>query len=321
MKLRSAGVALIALLFAAPAFARTSIYVNFGAPPPPVVVFRHEPRWELIPGSDVYEIVDYDQPGYDEFLCDGWYYIYNDGYWYRSDSWRGPFYAIYEDYVPAPIWYVPTTYWRVYPRHVSYERDRWARMGWRGGSWREWRGGTAWRGGSAYRGGTTWRGGDAYRGGTTWRGGTSYRGGDRWPAGRTQPGIEYRGGQSRWNGGRSDVRWQGGDRAPVAPRDNGGTWRGRDDGGAWRGRDGGGAWRDRNGGGARVQNDNGWPGRGNGGWHGRGDNGGDRGNGRWRGRGDDGGDHGNGRGHGDDGGDRGHGGGGGHGHGHGHGGD
>lgn len=276
MRLRPVWFALAALLLAAPAFARTSVYISFGAPPPPVVVFRHEPRWELVPDSDVYEIVDYDQPGYDEFLCDGWYYIYNDGYWYRASTWRGPFYAIYEDYVPAPIWYVPTTYWRAYPRHATFERERWARAGFRGGE--------GWRGG-----------GERWRGGTAWRG-SGYRGDTRWPAGNSRPGIDSRSGESRWRGNpapQPDVRWQGGERTRYVPRDNGG--------GGWRGPEAA----------PRVETGNGWPGRGNGG--GRHAEGGDNGGG---GRGGDhggGNGNGNGRGHGGGGNGRGHGGG--HGHG------
>ncbi|HET7225337.1 MAG TPA: hypothetical protein VFK69_06425, partial [Candidatus Eisenbacteria bacterium] len=187
MRLRSIGFALAALVIASPALARTSIYVNFGAPPPPVVVFRSEPEWVLVPGTDVYCIADYEAPGYDEYFYDGWCYVYSDGWWYRARSWRGPFYAIYEDYVPAAIWYVPTAYWHTYPRHISYERERWARMGWHG-----------YRGGG-FRGGEAWRGGTAYRGGS--RGGGTYRAPNdvRW-RGATNRGPEFRGGGDEWRG-------------------------------------------------------------------------------------------------------------------------
>src|SRR5262245_44142032 len=51
MKTRIAFGALLALLLAAPAFAEVSWSVGIGinSPPPPVVVYRYEPRWVYVP--------------------------------------------------------------------------------------------------------------------------------------------------------------------------------------------------------------------------------------------------------------------------------
>ncbi len=111
---------LISLAFAVPAFARSnvgfSIFIN-DAPPPPVVVYREEPRLAFIPEHRVY-VVDDDDCDYDYFRYGAFFYIYDNGYWYRSRSYRGPFAAIRADYVPRPIFYVSDDeyHWRHHPR-------------------------------------------------------------------------------------------------------------------------------------------------------------------------------------------------------------
>src|SRR5437867_2892844 len=59
---------LLSLVVTARAGAATSVgvQVNIGAPPPPVVVYRSEPRLVLVPGSMVY-MVDDDACAYDFF--------------------------------------------------------------------------------------------------------------------------------------------------------------------------------------------------------------------------------------------------------------
>jgi len=125
-----AGLGLLALMVAAPA-ARSevgfSIFIS-NAPPPPVVVYRTEPRFDYIPEERVY-VIDDDYCDYDFFRYGAYFYIYDNGYWYRSRSYRGPFVAIYADYVPRPIFYVSSYQyrWRQQPRwrsDVSYRYDR-----------------------------------------------------------------------------------------------------------------------------------------------------------------------------------------------------
>jgi len=101
---------------AALASGRTSLglTVNIGnAPPPPVVVVREEPRCVVVPGSTVY-VVSNPVP-YDMFRYGVFWYVYNDGYWYRSRGYRGPFAAIEVRYVPRAIITVPARHWRHHP--------------------------------------------------------------------------------------------------------------------------------------------------------------------------------------------------------------
>ncbi len=113
-----AGLAL-SVAFAVPAFARSnvgfSIFIT-NAPPPPVVVFREEPRFAYIPERRVYVVED--DCDYDFFRYGTFFYVYDDGYWYRSRSYRGPFVAIRASYVPRPIFYVADNgyHWRQQPR-------------------------------------------------------------------------------------------------------------------------------------------------------------------------------------------------------------
>lgn len=107
----------IGLLVPHTAKAGTSVQigVNIGdAPPPPVVVVREEPRVVIVPGSTVY-VVDDRRIGYDSFRYGVYWYVYNDGYWYRSRSWRGPFRTIEIRYVPRAIMSVPARHWKRHP--------------------------------------------------------------------------------------------------------------------------------------------------------------------------------------------------------------
>jgi hypothetical protein len=82
--------------------------------------FRSEPDVVLIPSSRVYYVDDYDyydDSGYSDFDGDlyrygGWWYLVDDGYWYRARSYRGPFIAISFHSVPRYVYSVPTRYRR-----------------------------------------------------------------------------------------------------------------------------------------------------------------------------------------------------------------
>jgi hypothetical protein len=115
MKHRTLWWFLLASVVAAPltASAGTSVGVsiNIGdAPPPPVVVFHREPRVAIVPGSTVYVVND--DCDYDVFRYGVYWYVFNDGYWYRARTHRGPFGVVSARYVPTAIVNVPPRYWR-----------------------------------------------------------------------------------------------------------------------------------------------------------------------------------------------------------------
>jgi hypothetical protein len=120
MNTRIVAGGLLALALTTPAFADTSVSIgfSFNTPPPPVVVYRQEPRWVFVPQERVYIVAD-DNLGYDYFHYGSFYYIYDNDYWYRSSSFRGPFVAVRTEFVPESIWamtYVPTYRWRHQPQ-------------------------------------------------------------------------------------------------------------------------------------------------------------------------------------------------------------
>jgi len=105
--------------FSKPASGGTSVGIGVtigDAPPPPVVVIREEPRLIVVPGSTVYVVRDTRyRPDYDVFRYGVFWYIYNDGYWYRARKHRGPFRAIGANYVPRAIMVVPAKHWKRHP--------------------------------------------------------------------------------------------------------------------------------------------------------------------------------------------------------------
>jgi hypothetical protein len=73
-----------------------------------------EPRWVLVPGTPVYEA-----PGlpYNYFYCNGGYYLYREGTWFRAASYNGPWTVIAIEQVPRPILRVPAEHYRERPEH------------------------------------------------------------------------------------------------------------------------------------------------------------------------------------------------------------
>jgi hypothetical protein len=91
------------------------VQLNIGnAPPPPVVVYQESPPVVIVPGSAVYVVND-PRCGYDFFRFGVYWYIWNDGYFYRGRSYNGPFRVIEARYVPAAIWNVPSRHWKRHP--------------------------------------------------------------------------------------------------------------------------------------------------------------------------------------------------------------
>ncbi len=110
---------LLAIAIAAPALAQTrtsvSVQLNIGnAPPPPVIVYREEPPVVVVPGSAVYVVAD-DRYDCDMFHYGVYWFVWNNGYWYRARGYRGPFTVVDVKYVPAVVWNVPAKHWKHHP--------------------------------------------------------------------------------------------------------------------------------------------------------------------------------------------------------------
>lgn len=127
--------ALASLAFAvspSPAQARTSvgISVNIGDPYRGASFrFRSAPDLVLIPSTRVYYVDNYDDYyGCDVYRYGSWWYLVDDGYWYRSRSYSGPFYAVDYDYVPQvffSFYNVPTRYHSHWGGSFAYRNSGW----------------------------------------------------------------------------------------------------------------------------------------------------------------------------------------------------
>ena len=116
--------AALALALAVPASAETQTYFGFeigigNAPPPPIVRFREEPDVVFVPTNRVYVVRSYDD--YDMFRYGRYYYVCDDGYWYRARSHQGPFRVIDVRHVPRTVFAVPAKHWKHYWR----DREHW----------------------------------------------------------------------------------------------------------------------------------------------------------------------------------------------------
>jgi hypothetical protein len=99
--------------------AEPSTYFGFqigvaNAPPPPRVAYAVPPRMKRDSRSGVMFLGQ--DPGYDMFRFGSSYYISNDGYWYRSDSYKGPFRAFDVRQVPHEVLDVPAERWHHRPQ-------------------------------------------------------------------------------------------------------------------------------------------------------------------------------------------------------------
>ncbi len=161
MKKVMAVIGLMGLASVLPSFAQGAVGFSIflsNAPPPPRVVFYHEPQFIMVPEDEVY-VCDDPDVDYDVFRYGSFFYMYSDGYWYRSRNYGGPFMAIRIDYVPQPIFAVGGYgyRWREQARWPSgilvrswdtggrrfyvadHERRDWGRRDWdRDGERRDW---------------------------------------------------------------------------------------------------------------------------------------------------------------------------------------
>src|SRR5512140_2282442 len=92
------------------------VHIDIGnAPPPPTFVFRARPREVFEPRSRVYVVQDTGVGDVDCFRYGGYYWAFQDGYWYRAPSWRGRFVVIAPRYVPTVLYRVPEGRWKHRP--------------------------------------------------------------------------------------------------------------------------------------------------------------------------------------------------------------
>jgi hypothetical protein len=81
--------------------------VKVGERYPGTVVFTTEPRAVVIPETRVYYVSDMDA---DIYHFGEYWYIAENGAWYRGIGWQGPFVRIKTSTVPRPIRTIPAAY-------------------------------------------------------------------------------------------------------------------------------------------------------------------------------------------------------------------
>lgn len=101
---------------------RITTTIRVGDPYRGSVTFQSAPDLTLIPNTDVYTVRD--DTDYDLYRYDGWYYIVDDGSWYRARSWRGPFTYIQMGSVPRDVVTVPMRYRRAWSATTSTDYRR-----------------------------------------------------------------------------------------------------------------------------------------------------------------------------------------------------
>ena len=89
------------------------------APAAPRIVLHGTPQWRMITGTPVYVSTNH-EADFDLFRLGNTYYLYDDGYWYRSSRWNGTFTATHPSRVPREFQRVPRNQWRDGPPAWSY---------------------------------------------------------------------------------------------------------------------------------------------------------------------------------------------------------
>jgi len=95
-------------------------------------VFQSKPKMNYIPNTDVY--YERKASGYDRYRYANTWYLVEDGTWYRSYSWQGPYVMIDVNEVPEDVTTIPGNYrryWEVarvedrdHDRYGDRDRDR-----------------------------------------------------------------------------------------------------------------------------------------------------------------------------------------------------
>jgi len=102
------------------------------APALPGFYFNAPPHRVYDATSGVYVIDDPDVGDMDAFQYGGYYWVFRDGYWYRSADWRNGFEVVQPQYVPTQLYSVPAERWH---HHPSY--DSWHYRGWHTRDWQD----------------------------------------------------------------------------------------------------------------------------------------------------------------------------------------
>ncbi len=110
-------VALLAVVFVAPAEAQVQVHVDLGfhLPAPPQLVVVPEVRAvQYVPAAPA-----------NLFFFSGQYWAFSNGGWYLSAGYGGPWIAVAPQFVPRPVLQVPVRYYRVPPGHwKQWAHDR-----------------------------------------------------------------------------------------------------------------------------------------------------------------------------------------------------
>lgn len=108
----------LAPLTAAPATATGIGDIRIGKQGPlaPRILFKSAPHWEAVPGTKVYWVRADERPAYDLFRSGALFYLFDQGFWYRSSRQDRGYVVIDERYVPVAISGVPSKHWRSYPK-------------------------------------------------------------------------------------------------------------------------------------------------------------------------------------------------------------
>jgi len=127
------GLALTVALGASPSPAKAetslSVSLQIGDPyPHGQLVFRDEPDVVMVPNTRVYCIRN---SGYDLFRYGRYWYLCDDGVWFRARSYRGPFRHISFTTVPRAVVYVPEKHWKHWRGHPGkgYARGHYKHRG------------------------------------------------------------------------------------------------------------------------------------------------------------------------------------------------
>ena len=126
-----AAAALLAATVTATANAATSVDVRVSVGDPyngATLRFSNEPQVVLVPETKVYYVRNRDC---DLYRYGRYWYFVEDGFWYRSATWRGPFRHVRTGSIPRSVVMVPVKYRRHWkngpPSHAvaqGYDKDR-----------------------------------------------------------------------------------------------------------------------------------------------------------------------------------------------------
>jgi hypothetical protein len=104
------------LFTSVPARADIDVRINISnAPPAPRIVFRARPHERLFPGERVIVVDDPRVGDNDCFRYGGYYWLFREGYWYRSVSWRSRFVVVQPRLVPTVFYQLPPERWKHRP--------------------------------------------------------------------------------------------------------------------------------------------------------------------------------------------------------------